>query len=1287
MPTPLSGIHGRRLIAVTAVLATGMLIPGFSPGTAVGAPSSSSPTGGLSPKAAQKAKPSLVTLVTGDTVSVTKGVDGRTSVTVTPAPGNAATFQTVTDPDGDLYVYPTEALAPLAARTLDRRLFNVTQLLKDGHGDAKDSTLPVIVSYDDKPSRAELGERARQLPSGKPGVLLRRMGMAAVHVKKHGAASFWKAARPDRTAGKNGTKRTAAAGSGVAKIWYDAPAKVTLDTSVPQIHAPEAWAAGYDGTGVKVAILDTGVDLTHPDVKGRVVTAKSFIDGVATVQDGHGHGTHVASTVAGSGAASDGRYKGVAPGADLLIGKVLGDSGSGPDSGVIAGMEWAVDQGADIINMSLGSPGDPEDNPSTEAVDRLSASSDALFVVAAGNEGPGESTLGSPGAADAALTVGAVDKADRMADFSSRGPRTYDHGLKPDVTAPGVGIVAARAAGTAMGTVVDDNYTSANGTSMATPHVSGAAAILAQRHPDWTGERLKAALTSHTERSADATVFEQGSGRVNVAASLDARLDLSGPADFGMTWYEGADATYEKRTRTLTVSNPTGAAQTVKLAARVFQGSPADGSLTFGKDEVTVPAGGSADIPVVLDPNLLDAGTYTGEITATGTDGATAHAALGFTKEAPRYGMNINLKDRNGNTPDRGLVIVMGLDSAYYETFPMDSLATLRLRVSPGRYAVFGEITTGDLGYYPGYADAVDLFSLPEVTVTDKPVTTTADATRAKDFQLDVTGERRPLQASTLTYQLRRTAPDGRSSGVAVAGDASNTTGHFGAIPAEKPHTGTLSSTFYQRERQPLLTGEVTGPKGFDLTLRAPSNLARFDGTRKLPLVDVGGGSAEELAGKDIRGKAVLVHNDFPSDAGPLAGDLDDAGAAAVLVARVTDRSVFTSVGNGLRIPFAGLTQRDGKELAARIAAAGKKKPVTVTLHGRKESAYAYSGQWTFDGVPADLKATARRTDFASVTNAFHGYGEEKPTEYVQDVWGPKGTNTVSLRTPETVYRGQSREDLVYAKGGLTYQQHVAVGIYRSQMHGRIETPRAGRSVVEDWFGPALHAAPLGSWMSCNFCSTDAGIILMPGAAADSDPEHYMDSVPGLALAFYRDGRRVGDESPWTVKGKADYRVDIELPFGEADEGMFDTAGTSRAQYSFTADTPSGFSEEACADFAGVVSTCEPLPVITTHYGMTADLLDRVRANSAYSFTLDGYRATGWQGPTKLAGAKVSVSYDGGTTWKAATVTRTDADSFRVSYRHPKLSATNGYVAVRAELWDGAGSRTVETIDRAYRLK
>src|SRR5262249_36492966 len=161
---------------------------------------------------------------------------------------------------------------------------------------------------------------------------------------------------------------------------------------------------------------------------------------------------------------SDGKERGVAPGAQLAVGKVLDSEGKGQESWIIAGMEWAArDQHAKIISMSLGGGGDATD-PMSQTVDRLSHDTGALFVVAAGNGGP--HAISSPGAADAALTVGAVDAKDQLADFSSQGPRDGDAGLKPELTAPGVDIVAARShykRGSGY-------YTTMSGTSMATPH-------------------------------------------------------------------------------------------------------------------------------------------------------------------------------------------------------------------------------------------------------------------------------------------------------------------------------------------------------------------------------------------------------------------------------------------------------------------------------------------------------------------------------------------------------------------------------------------------------------------------------------------------------------------------------------------------------------------------------------------------------------------------------------------------------------------------------------------------
>ena len=172
-------------------------------------------------------------------------------------------------------------------------------------------------------------------------------------------------------------------------------------------------------------------------------------------------------------------------------------------------MEWAVAQHADVVSMSLGGDTGDGTDPLEQAVDDLSASSPTLFVIAAGNNGDRPGTVTSPGAAYAALTVGAVDSTDTMAFFSSRGPR-LDGTVKPEVVAPGVDIVAARAAGTSLGTPVDDFYTTLSGTSMATPHVAAVAAILKQEHPGWDGERLKAAIVGSTVPVAGAIGVRRG---------------------------------------------------------------------------------------------------------------------------------------------------------------------------------------------------------------------------------------------------------------------------------------------------------------------------------------------------------------------------------------------------------------------------------------------------------------------------------------------------------------------------------------------------------------------------------------------------------------------------------------------------------------------------------------------------------------------------------------------------------------------------------------------------------
>ena len=276
----------------------------------------------------------------------------------------------------------------------------------------------------------------------------------------------------------------------VEQIWPDLPVHTCLDTSVTKIQAPKVWAAGYKGQGIKVAVVDTGLDDTHPDFAGRMIAAKSFVGNSA--RDDNGHGTHVAGTIAGSGAKSNGKYVGVAPEAHLYIAKVLRADGGGSMSTVMAGIEWAVlEQHVQVINLSLG--GDvPCDGTDALSIlcDEAVMQAGVVMCVAAGNSGPKEQTIGSPGCARYPITVGAIDDNDHIADFSSRGPTT-DGRVKPDIVFPGVDIVAPQAAGTQLGPVVQAGYVSSSGTSMATPHATGVAALMLQANPQLTADQVK----------------------------------------------------------------------------------------------------------------------------------------------------------------------------------------------------------------------------------------------------------------------------------------------------------------------------------------------------------------------------------------------------------------------------------------------------------------------------------------------------------------------------------------------------------------------------------------------------------------------------------------------------------------------------------------------------------------------------------------------------------------------------------------------------------------------------
>ncbi|WTJ92993.1 S8 family serine peptidase [Streptomyces sp. NBC_01537] len=708
-----------------------------------------------------------VTLVTGDRVTL----DASGKVTrVVAAEGREGTAFRIQQADGHAYVVPRDAEALVASGKADRRLFDVTQLVSLHYDDARRSDLPLIVTYAKGKSLAASTFSAsgtqvrRNLPS---------INGEALRARKSQGSALWQT-----LTGSGATARSLAATSSakVARIWLDGKVKAGLDKSVPQIGAPTAWAAGYDGKGVKVAVLDTGIDATHPDLKDRIDAAKNFSGSGAAddVVDRAGHGTHVASTIAGSGAESGGKYKGVAPGARLLVGKVLDDSGSGEESGIIAGMQWAVTEGAKVVNLSLGGEDTPDTDPVEQAVDDLSADSGTLFVIAAGNEGPDAGTVGSPGSAAAALTVGAVDGQDAMADFSSRGP-TADGSLKPDITAPGVDIVAAKAAEGWMGDPAADGYVTMSGTSMATPHVAGAAAILAQEHPDWTGQQLKATLTGSATPTAAVSSYAQGAGRTDLAKAITQQV-TSSPAtlSFGSQPWPHTDD--QPVTKEVTYRNAGDQPVTLDLATDAV--AP-DGMFTVSPAQLTVPAGGQATATVTADSRVGTAdGEFGGALTATSADGSTSvRTAIGVQREIESYNLTVKYLGLDGKPVTADATTgLYGLDNTIWKDIYDGSDGTVTVRLPKGRYALEGRIPTGS------GSDDLALLMQPKFALT-KDTTLVMDARRTKPVRVTVPDTAAKNTEAMLNYFVDN---DGNGYGSTYTADTFGSM-RFGQLGAKVP--------------------------------------------------------------------------------------------------------------------------------------------------------------------------------------------------------------------------------------------------------------------------------------------------------------------------------------------------------------------------------------------------------------------------------------------------------------------------------------------------------------------
>jgi hypothetical protein len=714
-----------------------------------------------------------VTLITGDRVELA----GDRVVRYVPGPGRGQLAVRTFTQNGHHHVVPADAVGLVAGGKLDPRLFDVTSLVEFGYDDARRDTVPVIV-------RPAAGARS---------------GIAALHAKGSVDDLVLGAA------GKSGSAWESLRGGAVEKVWLDGVRKVTLDRSTKQIGAPAAWQAGVTGKGVKVAVIDTGVDEKHPDLQGKQIAEKNFTDSPDNT-DEVGHGTHVASTIASKGE----QYRGVAPDAEILDGKVCRPGGC-TESAILAGMQWAAEQGAQVVNMSLGGGDTPEIDPIEEAVNRISAQTGALFVIAAGNSGqPG--TIGSPGSAESALTVGAVDRNDGIAPFSSRGPAA-DGAVKPDVTAPGVDIVAAEAGA--------QGHVAMSGTSMATPHVAGVVALLKQQHPDWTGPRLKATVMASARANPALTPFDQGAGRVDVPKML-AQQVISEPANinFGVQQWPHDDD--QKLVREVTYRNagkdPITLDLTVEATGPDGKPSPA-GLFAVSPARVTVPAGGEAKATITADTEVNAAdGAHSGALVASNGQ----RTLISVNREVESYDVGVSVLGVDGNpTTDHGTTFLNTRTGKAY------AAQAKNIRLPKGEYVVDSPIFTPDR--------EVVLLVQPKFEVTGRTAIT-VDARKAAPVALRTPDPAAKGIIGTVTYTTEVAGKPYGSGWAFFDGLA----GHVltGRLGQDTPgFTTTLAEQFQgtpRDEKTPVsyrLMWTVRGmPTGYERTAKA-SELAEMTST------------------------------------------------------------------------------------------------------------------------------------------------------------------------------------------------------------------------------------------------------------------------------------------------------------------------------------------------------------------------------------------------------------------------------------------------------------------------
>jgi hypothetical protein len=859
-----------------------------------------------------------------------------------------------------------------------------------------------------------------------------------------------------------------------------------------------------------------------------------------------------------------------------------------------------------------------------------------------------------------------LTKQDNLAAFSSRGPRGGDFAIKPDISAPGVDIVAARVTGSTLGPIVDGNYMQLSGTSMATPHVAGAAAILAQRFPGYSNTQLKNTLISTAKTQPGQTVYQQGGGRLDVARGYSQQVYAS-PGTLNLGYFPFPQTGQKPVTKEVSYTNDTASDITLALALNVSgkdSGPAPDGMFSVSATSVTVPAHGSASVNVSLDPGAGPVDRFGGYLVATSGD-LVVHTSVGAFLEPEMHNITVTGIARDG----RPAAVISWAElwslqtGQFTQKFYSQASNTVVFRVPPGTYNLVGYLATADAAN--AFALEVAAVAEPQLEVTGDR-TITLDARKANQINLSTA---KPVAPTTFTLSYHRDMGElNFHSSFTLSPPISK---GFAAPTATVTKGGFEFYSKWDMVAPPLLA-KVTKPTSIPLDPQPMTNALPVDGKHTLPLVYAGLGKPEDYVGRDVRGKIALVSRGELTFAAKVA-NATAAGAWAILIFNNRPGLLLAGAGNPGEVSIRGFTieQAPGQMLTDLL----QQGPVSLQVSGTSVSPYFYDLLLPEkQRIPDTLSYDINKNNTATIA-----------TRYAADVAGTLGTDVRHISRPwptfsvgfvRDVPRPLQRTYLVSAND--TRWWHIAWSHtpFDGEFDGAYTQYQPKQLLTENWFGRPSRPGPAATF-DPQFSRTDNEFSMAVFPHSDSGGHYGW----GTAGDTYRTQLFVGTQL-LKETNTPPFGTFPALPDPSTYRLVLD-AKRANAWSSFSTETLTTWTFASSRPAAG---TDEHPAVAQVNYDLPLDQLNRAADRGEFTFRFSVGHVPGSTGPA-FKTTQAWVSFNDGGTWKKIDLESLDDGTFEATIQHPRLENTTGAVSLRVKATDKAGNSIDQTLYRAYGLK